>query len=1102
MSKIQLMVKHLLVSLFVIFAAVTLKAQCITNVDFNDWKRTGDSTFAGNNGWQILAAGASLQSSQNTNFPRMFVGPDTLINVRITGTFRINDNADDDYVGFVFGFKETWNQAWWGTTTMVHEYYLFDWKKNTQNYIGYIAQEGFSLNKVDGAFQRTNPGVFPSFWSHVSSPQFDVLQTDFQATNGWVSFTDYDFELYYTPTRAVILIDSDTIFDQGGCFEPGLFGFYNYSQANAVYNNFNYELFVDYQIENQDVCLGDTAKFNFTDTSGCAGANAFSNLVSFYWDLGDGTISNDTNPRHVYQTADTFTVYLVATDINGCTDSSSKEIYIQDIPEAEFFAADVCLGDPMQFIDTTQMPIGFVTAWDWDFGDGTGNDTTENPSYSYQLAGTYAVQLAIETNAGCVDTVVENVTVLPNPVVNFSIDHACAGDSVHFVQDVDPAGAPLTNLFWDINNDGTQEYTGNAISHVFQNHGTFPVELIALNQNGCKDSVVINALSHPIPDVDFTAPGVCFNEVTPFTDATNLPYTLPVFWTWDFGDGNGTSYNLNNAPSPGPSHLYGSPGTKTISLSVTSDSGCVGNVTKQFEVYHLPVADFVHDTVCDNEITTLTQNSSTQSGFLSAYNWDFGDGNGSSSVSTSHDFLQPGLYEVTLAVITNLGCVDTVVKPVRVYPIPHTAFGWNNNVCQGEELNFHDQSSIQQITPGGDDIVSWEWVFNGGDTQYVQDPDFNTAGFGSVNVRLTTTSNYGCTTFRENTASVFPNPKADFSAFPACEDDTTTFNNRSSIAWGNIENWHWNYGDGSTGNGPNPGHPFQSPGSYAVTLLVTSANGCIDSITKEVVVPETPKAAFSVDPMIGCAPFRLSVENLSTIEEGGLSFNWYINDSLSDEGELPNLVLPNDTVIPVAYQIALTAFSDKGCPHTFILPNRVTVLPAPIADFTVSNPGDNPFESSISFSNNSKFGVRWLWNFGDGQQSDDFTPNHQYEKSGDYLAKQVVWNEYNCPDSLIKIVEVAPFTSLYIPSAFTPNGDGINERWFVKGFNEDKIFRIKVYNRWGELMAEGDAMTFSWDGTYPNSTNKAPIGTYVYHIDYMKSDGTEETVTGTFSLLN
>jgi gliding motility-associated-like protein len=1031
----------------------------------------------------------------------MYVGPDTLINVKITGTFRVNDNSDDDYVGFVFGFRETWDQAWWGTQNMTHEYYLFDWKQNTQNYLGWIAQEGFSLNKVDGTFARTNGAVFPSFWVHTNSAQFDVLQTDFQTTNGWVSFTDYDFELYCTPTRAIIAIDGDTIFDRVDCFEPGLFGFYNYSQANARYSNFNYSLYVDYQIESENVCLGDTARFNFTDTSGCASVNAFTNIQSFYWDFGDGTISNDTNPRHVYQTADTFLVSLIATDILGCTDTNTKEVYIQAPPQADFFSEDVCFDDPMNFQDTTQMSIGSVTSWEWDFGDATGTDTLENPSYVYGSPGTYTVQMIIETNAGCRDTVEEDVTVLPNPGVDFFIDNACEGDTVFFQENVDPAGAPITNWFWDINNDGTQEYTGMTANHVFTAFGNYPVELTAINQNGCRDSTVIPALAHPLPDINFFGPGVCYREVTQFIDSTTLPYTSPAFWEWDFGDGNGITYGSVNAPWPGPTNTYDSPGTKTVNLTVTSDSGCTADFTKQIEVYFLPEADFLHDTVCNNEITTFTQNSTTQSGFLTNYSWDFGDGTTSNSISTTHDYLQPGLFETQLIVQSNLGCLDTVVKPIRIYPTPQTGFGWNNNVCEGEELVFEDQTVIQQITPGGDEIVYWQWIFNSSDTQYVQDPNFTSPDFGSVNVRLTTTSNYGCTTFTENTATIFPVPEADFSYIAACEDDSTQFENRSSIAWGLIEDYIWTFENSGTATGPNPAHPFMNSGAYDATLRVVSANGCTDSITKEVTIPETPQAAFDIDPEVDCSPMILSIDNQSTISAGDLSYEWFVNDSLVAEGGDPVIILENDTIIPIRYQIDVIAYSDDECPHRFRLPGGVTVLPAPKAGFSFADPEGNPFDQSITFENTSKYGVQWDWDFGDGNTSNAFRPTHTYDQSGTYFAKQVVINEYNCPDSLQEIIEIEPFTSLYIPKAFTPNNDGVNDRWSVKGFNEDKFFRIQIYNRWGEFMLAGDGMQFEWDGSMPNSNKTAPIGTYVYLIEYMKSDGTEETIHGTFSLL-
>ncbi len=1118
--------KHLITLIILALMLVDVtptQAQCVQTVDFNTWRRTGDSTYVGSNGWTVQSNGTQLVSQQNTNFPRMFVGPDTLINVRVTGTFRIEDYSDDDYVGFVFGFKETWDQAWYATQWMYHEYYLFDWKKNNQNYIGYVALEGFSLDKVDGNFQRTNASVFPSFWVHQNSTAFSVLQTDYSTSNGWVPYTYYDFELLYTPTRAVILIDSDTIFDESGCFEPGLFGFYNYSQTGARYLNFNYELYVDYQIESEDVCFGDTAQFFFIDTGGCAGANAFSNLDSFYWEMGDGTISLDTNPWHIYAYPDTFLVSLIATDINGCTDTMTKEIYIYPPAVAGIEALDGCYADSSQLLDASYLPMGGnVVDWQWTMGDGLGSDTLENPLYLYGSAGTFTVQLIIETNAGCVDTAVSEIEIFGLPDVQFDYQNACEGFAVQ-LEDVSSATTfPIIANGWDVDNDSIIEYTGINVNHVYNNYGTYPIELIVTDSFGCHDSLTKIITVHPMPEADFYVPGVCHNEETQFIDSSAVALGNITEWVWDYGDGNSFTYSGNNPPLPGPTHTYDNPGPKNVQLTITTDSGCVDSFIKTIQVYYLPVANFIADTVCDNQNTSFLQASYNQSGNLSYFKWEFGDGDSAFSATPSHNYTTPGEHLVTLTVGSNLGCLDTIEKEIRVYPTPHTAFGWLNNVCEGDPLPFNDQTAIPQVTPGGDQVVAWQWVFNSSDTQTVQNPTYQTTIFEDIHVSLRTWSNHGCTTYDENTASIFPLPTANFVADPACAEDSTQFTNTSKVFSGIISETYWRFGDGGTSDAEHPDYAYLLPGVYTVNLEAHSNKGCVDVVSKEVTIPATPVASFDIVPEVGCSPLRVGFVNNSAISDGNLTYEWYINDSLFSVFSDPDLVIQNDTIIPTFHTVKLVASSDLGCKHSAVVENGITVLPAPVANFDIAEPSYNMYNPDVAFKNLSRYGVRWLWHFGDGDSSDVFAPVHTYRTSGDYPVQQMVWNEYSCADTArvpiskragsLDIVgsgffvgeqwylTITPITTLFIPSMFTPNGDGVNDTWFVKGFNEGKLFEIEIYNRWGQLMFESTDMEFEWNGFMPNSDKYAPNSAYVYQIRYMTSDDQEREVRGSFVL--
>jgi len=1069
-------------------------------VNFGSWKRTGDSSYVGNNGWIVSGGGTILSSNQNNNYPRMYVGPDTLINVRVTGTFEVQTYSDDDYIGFVFGFKQTWNQAWYGTQNMFHEYYLFDWKKNNQTWSGYTALEGFSLNKVNQNFPRTIAAVFPSYWVHTSSTGFNVLQTDFSTTNGWVSYTSYDFELLYTPTRAVIMIDSDTIFDQTGCFEPGLFGFYNYSQAGARYTDFNYELFVDYTMESENVCLGDTSRFTFIDTNGCSGLNAFSNLDTFYWELGDGTFSTDTNLTHIYAYSDTFYVSLIATDVNGCTDTMAKPIYIHESPDAQIYVPNHCYDDSVQFFDTTFANIGHNVAWWWDFGDLNG-DTLESPEHLYANPGTYTVQLIIETNAACRDTSDTQITVYGNPYPAFQIENACDNDAVNLINTSGNGSGQITTYEWDVQGNGTTDYSTPNAAHTYGTFGQYSAELKLVDNLGCTDSLTKTVTVHPNPVAEFFVPSVCFKDESQFIDSSEVALGNIHHWTWNFGDGNGHEDSISGGvPSPGPLYQYGTPGPQSVSLTVETDSGCIKTKLRTIGVYHLPVAGFTADTACDNVATQFTNQSTSQSGNVNQFTYLFGDGDSAFAGNAQHDYSSSGMFNVTLMVQTNKGCRDTVTDSIRVYPAPATAFTWANNVCEGDPLPFFDQSTIAQVTPGGDQIVSWLWEFNNSILDSNQNTSYQTANAQDIFVRLTTWSNYGCSFIVDNTASIYPLPNAIISDNIACVDYASSFRNISKVSVGLIADSYWDFGDGNTSIEMDPEHIYTLPGNYDLTLRTVSNKGCEDTAIKEIFIPETPRPSFTPIPDEGCSPLTVMLGNNSALSVGTMEYHWFIDDSLVSEEFEPIIILENDTLEPVQYSIRLEATSDAGCIGAVGVEEAITVLPAPRAGFNFSKRTLDMFDPFISFKNTSQQGVRWEWMFGDGGVSSEFQPDYAYELSGAYEVTQVTWNIFNCPDTAAKYLDVEPVTTLYVPNSFTPNGDDINDTWFVKGFNEGRQFEISIWNRWGELLFEGENMNFFWDGKLPNSNDWAPNGGYAYMILYETSTSEVKELRGTFVL--
>ncbi|QDT04734.1 hypothetical protein K227x_31290 [Rubripirellula lacrimiformis] len=200
-------------------------------VDLNSgWALAGP---AGNGNWQVALDGKSVLQTTNGN-PTFFVSDADLFNTNIVGKFGVETGADDDFIGFVFGFQSADDG-----TGIDNDFLLFDWKQANQS----AAEEGFALSRVQG----TNTEVGDKFWNHdVGNPAFDVLATNQGPTLGWADNTVYDFDLLYTANRIKIDVGVaggalQTIFDINGSFQSGRFGFYNYSQSAVRYQGFTEE---------------------------------------------------------------------------------------------------------------------------------------------------------------------------------------------------------------------------------------------------------------------------------------------------------------------------------------------------------------------------------------------------------------------------------------------------------------------------------------------------------------------------------------------------------------------------------------------------------------------------------------------------------------------------------------------------------------------------------------------------------------------------------------------------------------------------------------------------------------------------------------------
>ncbi|MFM1876848.1 MAG: hypothetical protein RL266_2585, partial [Bacteroidota bacterium] len=616
---------------------------CLTDVDFYTWQQAGQPA---NGTWTVQAGGSQVFQSVNGN-PTFFVTPVDYINVRMRGKMRTSD-PDDDWMGVVFGFREPLGATDYFNT------WLFDWKQNAQG----SALEGMTLNYANGNIVAANPppagssSYSQTFNAHTNTPDFTVVATNY-GNNGWNQNVDYEIEVTYTVNRAIILVDGDTIFDIYDCFEPGRFGFYNYSQRAVTYSDFTYELFADFTVDDPEVCVGDTAHFTFLEQ--CGNFNNLDQFSELQWNFGDGnseTFTNITlanvNPYHIYQNGGNYTVQLIAKDTLGCRDTIYKNITVWQNPTAEFTFIDQCYQDNTQFTDASQPEDYPIVGYAWLIN---GNQVLQqNPTFQFPSSGQHLVGLGVQDAFGCIDTVTHLVDIYQLPQADFTPIEDCFEPNYPF-EDQSTIGSGTVDAWqWDFGDLGTS--TQQNPTHTYAGFGQYDVTLIALSDQGCGDTLTQTIILHDNPIPGFEIPNICQLEPMQYLDTASIQEGSIVSWEYDFGDN--TSSTQQN-----PNHLYTSAGPMNVTQTVTSNFGCETSVTVPTIVDPKPLADFATQNECLNDLMSFADQTTVASGSVVSWEWDFGDSNTDVATNTSNLYTLAGVYTVELMVETDNGCRDT-----------------------------------------------------------------------------------------------------------------------------------------------------------------------------------------------------------------------------------------------------------------------------------------------------------------------------------------------------------------------------------------------------------------------------------------------------------
>ena len=474
-------------------------------------------------------------------------------------------------------------------------------------------------------------------------------------------------------------------------------------------------------------------------------------------------------------------------------------------------------------------------------------------------------------------------------------------------------------------------------------------------------------------------------------------------------------------------------------------------------------------------------------------------------------------------------CMTTVQRDIIVYDLPTGTVSALGALCNGGPLQFEMTGlppfEITYTVDDGINPISTVTETNVGNVFVIAaDPPDNTT------YTLTSVMDLnGCTNVVNSSAIITITPTAVFTVAPILQTlpnrTVTITNTTNSGPAPNGWTYTWDFDDGNTitglsgainpnivhadgaitsGTYENPIHEYATYGKYGIELQVTDGN-CLSETTQFAeILPNPPEVDFTWTPTEGCTPLVVEFTNLSKFAD---SYLWQFGE---DEGysynEHPTYVYNHEGV----YTVTLTGYNAAGIPVEEKKVDIIAVFEQPTALFSVLQREVYLPDEPAFFHNSSAGADSYLWDFGDGNTSDELNPRYIYETPGAYDVTLVAYNTL-CTDTLTKkkVVVALGGGRVKVPNVFSPSKNGPTGGDRGSGYDGNDTFiplidgavkfRMEIYNRWGELLFSSNSQTKGWDGYYKGKLQ--PMGVYVYKVYATFRDGDSIEKIGDVTLI-
>jgi gliding motility-associated-like protein/uncharacterized delta-60 repeat protein len=834
------------------------------------------------------------------------------------------------------------------------------------------------------------------------------------------------------------------------------------------------------------------AAFTVNDSTQCINGNLFSftnqssissGSISYLWNFGNGVVSAQANPQHVYTQPGNYTVTLYVTSGTGCVDSASRIMTAYPKPNPSFTvnATPQCLsGNSFVFTNTTTIAAGTVT-YTWYYGNGASSVSLHG-AQAYALPGVYTVKLVAVSDNGCRDSITQQVTVIGVvPQAAFTVNNpsqCLSGNSFVFTNNSTISAGTMTYA-WSFGNGQTSTLVNPV--HTYTQAGTYTVTLIASSTNGCRDTTRQFVIVRPQPQPSFTVNSSSQCQGTNsfvFTNTSSIA-TGSMTYQWRFGDGQGST-------QASPTHSYTQVGTYTVTLIAVSEYGCIDSIRQAVVVNYTPSASFTINSASQclvGNSFVFTSTSTITAGTLS-YLWRLGNGATSTASTLTYSYSTAGTYTVTLVVTSNSGCRDSVQRQVVVKPNPVPSFTINDNdqCLVGNSFVFTNTSTLTAGT------MQYRWRYGNGQEATTTNAAVTYAAAGTYTVTLVATSDLGCVDSVSRQVIVRPMPVGGVlspTVTHICDGGFLTL----TASGGSVYQWYLN---GVAINGATaPTYNATVAGLYTVDLI--SAFGCLtrDTVGVQLRLIRKPVAAFTYDRY--CAGTPTQFTNTSTINSSlPVSYSWLFGSNAVSTMENP----VHTFIVSGFYDVQLKVVPTL-CPNLADSVRRTLAVEAPLPNERY--PGENAIiNQPLQLSARAISRARYLWLPSIGLSNDTIVnPVFTYNREQEYRIR--ITTQAGCVMTDTLLVRIFSGANIFVPEGFSPNGDGVNDVLRPRLVGIRRLIHFKIFNRWGQLMYETGREGQGWDGIYQGI--KQPLETYVWMIQAEDVQGNIIKRTGSTLLL-